>query len=174
MKRLFVMLCFWVSFVAEAEVLTAEQIIKLKEAGAGAGLISKIISSNAIYRALVTFDGVVKMKEAGIDDEMVIAVIDAGNPTVKVSAEEDRKDQKLTREIARREQRIQLYKKEMRAVRENLTALFADPNFKKWVDEGKLQGENLQQVFKYLKQFAAGEETDTFDNGDQINVDIQR
>ena len=99
-----------------AGVLNAEQVIQLQEAGGGKELINHIIENQAISRALVSFNDVIKMKKNGVSDEIIMSIIDAGNPTVKELAKQDEYDRKLLRHIERQKEIIRLQRKRQDAL----------------------------------------------------------
>ncbi|MFO7878298.1 MAG: hypothetical protein R6U55_17150 [Desulfovermiculus sp.] len=154
----------------EAGVLNAEQVVRLQEVGAGKELIAHIIESQAIARALVSFNDVVKMKENGVADESIIRIIDAGNPTVKELAKQDEYDRKLLRHIQRQKEIIKLQREGQDVLVDFITQLMNNEHLQEMVREGKISGEDYRRIVKYLKQFAKDEPT--YDWNDEGDIDI--
>ena len=157
-----------------AGVLKAEQVIRLQKAGAGKELITHIIESQAISRALVSFQDVLTMKENGVSDDIIRGIIDAGNPTVKELAKEDAYDRKLQRHIQRQKQIIQLQRKRQQALVDFLNKLIHNQHLQKLVQEKKISGDEYRHIVRYLKQYARDEPTYDWDDDGDINIDVRK
>jgi len=157
-----------------AGVLNAEQVIQLQEAGGGKELISHIIENQAISRALVSFNDVIKMKKNGVSDEIIMSIIDAGNPTVKELAKQDEYDRKLLRHIERQKEIIRLQRERQDALVDFLNKMVHNKYLQELVREGKISGDDYRQIVKYLKQYARDEPTYDWNDEGDIDVDISK
>jgi hypothetical protein len=151
--------CLLLPATVRAAVLSPADVLRLTRAGAGSELVAEIVRSNAIYRALVTVDGVVEMKEAGVEDSVILALIEAGDPTVDESVAEDSRDRRLQRELARREQILDLQRRELAVLRTHLVRLITNERVLELVDKGAVSGGDYAEIVRYLKAYAAGEES---------------
>ncbi len=164
---------FWAA-KSWAGVLNAEQVVQLQNAGAGKELISHIIEKQAIARALVSFNDVVTMKKNGISDEIIISIINAGNPTAMELAKQDEYDRKLLRRIERQKEIIQLERERLDVLVEFLNKLINNEHLLQLVREGKISGEDYRRIVKYLKQYARDEPTDDLTDEGDIDIDISK
>lgn len=171
---LITLLLLGVNLQSTASVLKAEEVIKLKKAGAGKELLTQIIKTNALSRALTSIDDVVKMKTAGVEDSTIIALIQAGNPTVDQSIKEEEQDLVLEREIKRRDKILALQKRELKVAREHLLGLINNKEVLALVKAGKIDSEEFADIVRYMKQYARDEDTNDIDEGDEINIDIKK
>lgn len=160
--------------LAEAFAVNANDIIKLKNAGVSDRIIKKVISSNAIARALISVDEIVEMKEAKIGDEIMLAFIEQTGTNGPELDREDAEDRALNRRIKREEEKLKLQKKELELLTEYLLKLITNPDIIKLVDEGKIAGENYAGIVKYLKQYAKDEETLEYGDEGDIRIDIDK
>jgi len=173
-KIILVVLSVMLAFQAQASVLTSDQVIHLKENGAGKELITRIIESQAVLRGLISVQGVVKMKKAGISDGVITEMIKAGNPTIEEAAEQDKKDRVLKRRIQRQEQLLQLRTKRLDMLAKFLQKLIQTEQLQNLVREGKVSGEQYRKIVKYLKQYARDEPTDEVEEEGNIEVNIDK
>jgi len=157
-----------------AFALNAEDIIRLKNAGAGNDLILKIDQSKAIYRALVSVDEVIELKSSGFSDEFILKKIEQGGATAPEQDREDAADRALKRRITRNEMKLGLLKKQLNVSVDYLSRLIANPDVVKLVKSGKIASEDYGEIVKYLKQYARGEETNEYGDGGNINIDIKK
>jgi hypothetical protein len=158
----------------QAGVLNAEQVLRLQKAGAGKDLIVHIIESQAIARALVSFDDLVAMKEGGVSDEIIIGIIDAGNPTAKELAKQDAYDRRLLRHIQRQREIILLQRERQEALVDFLSKLIHNNHLQELVSTGKISGDDYRRIVKYLKQYAKDEPTYEWDDEGDIDIEITK
>ncbi len=175
-KFIFAIMVFWSPFLGlfEAFAVSSNDIIKLKKAGVSDRVIKKVISSNAITRALISVDEIVEMKEAEIGDEIMLTFIEQAGANGPELDREDTEDRILKRRIRRDEERLQLQRKEFNLLIEYLSKLITNPEIIKLVHEGKIASEDYAGIVKYLKQYAKDEETLEYGNEGDINIDIDK
>jgi len=160
--------------LTDAFAVNSDDIIKLKNAGVSDRIIKKVISSNAIARALISVDEIVEMKEAEIGDEIMLALIEQAGTNGPELDREDAKDRALNRRIKREEERLQLQKKELNLLIEYISKLITNPEIIKLVHEGKIASEDYAGIVKYLKQYAKDEETLEYGDEGDIKIDIDK
>jgi len=131
-------------------------LIKLKKAGVSDKLISAVLESNAIDRAIISVNEIIAMKAANITDKAILKIIEGANPPVP---ELDR-DDALKREIERSKMKLELVKKQFDITSAYLSKLISNPEIIKLVKAGKISSQDYAAIVKYLKQYAASEETD--------------
>ncbi len=170
----FFILCMVLTTNVQAGVLNAEQVLRLQKAGAGKDLIVHIIESQAIARALVSFDDLVAMKEGGVSDQIIIGIIDAGNPTAKELAKQDEYDRRLLRHIQRQREIILLQRERQDALVDFLSKLIHNEHLQDLVNAGKISGEDYRRIVKYLKQYAKDEPTYEWDDEGDIDIEITK
>jgi hypothetical protein len=169
-----VLLWHFMCCVSIGYAVGSSDIVRLKKAGVSDRVIVKIIRSNAIARALLSVEEVIEMKAAQVGDEVILALIEGGSTTVPELDREDALDRALKRQIDRQEMVVMLQKKELDVLVAYLTALITNPEVVKLVHEGKLASEDYAAIVKYLKQYALGEETREYGEGDDITIDIKK
>ena len=151
-----------------------EDIVKLKKAGVSDRVTETIIRSNAITRGLVSVEEIIAMKAAHVGDEVILALIEGGSAPAPESDRQDALDRAIKRQIERQEMVVMLQQKEFDVLVTYLTKLITNPEVMKLVHEGKIAGEDYAAIVKYLKQYALGEETREYGEGDDITIDIDK
>ena len=176
LKYRFVIMILWHSLfgLTEAFALNSRDIVKLKKAGVSDGIIKKIISSDAIDRALISVDEIVEMKEAKIGDEIILVFIEQGGANGPELDRDDAEDRALNRAIKRGEAKLQLQKKEFDLLVQYLLKLITNPEIIKLVHEGKIASEEYAGIVKYLKQYAKDEETIEYGDEGDININVDK
>jgi len=175
-KYIFVIMMLWqaVFGLTEAFAVTSNDIVKLKKAGVSDKVIKKIISSDAIARALISVDEIVEMKEAEIGDEIILVFIEQGGANGPELDRDDAEDRALNRAIKREESKLQLQKKEFDLLVQYLSKLITNPEIIKLVHEGKIASADYAGIVKYLKQYARDEETIEYGDEGDINIDVDK
>ncbi|NVM22970.1 MAG: hypothetical protein HWN68_14465 [Desulfobacterales bacterium] len=135
-------------------------LIRLKKAGVSDKVISAVLESNAIDRAIISVDEIIAMKSAKLPDKAILKIIEDANPPVSELDREDAAGRELKREIKRAEMKLELLKKQFNVTSGYLSKLITNPEIIKLVKAGKISGQDYAAIVKYLKQYAASEETD--------------
>ncbi len=158
----------------KAFAVNPDDIIRLKEAGAGDRVIREIIRSRAVSRGLVSIREVVEMKAAGIGDGIIVTLLRYGSATGPELDREDAADRALGRDIHRSEAVLLYRQKEIDLLVGFLTRLVSNPDVLKLVREGKISGDDYARIVKYLKQYARDEETLEYGDEGDINIDVRK
>ena len=157
-----------VSAVSPADLVT------LKKAGVSNEVITEVMSSNAIDRAIISVDEIVAMKAAGMPDETILTMIRRANPTVSELDLEDAKDRSLGREIKRKEMKLYLIKKQLDVSIYFLSKLITNPEIIKLVQDGKIASEDYAAIVKHLKQYARDEDSVNYREDRHIDIDVKK
>ena len=175
-KHIVVVMVLWysISGLSGAFAVEPRDIVRLKQAGVSDSLLKEIIRSDAITRALISIDEIVEMKDVNIGDDVILTILEQGSAPVPELDREDAADRALKRRIKRQEMRLELQRKEFDLLVDYVSALITKPEIIKLVHEGKIASEDYARIVKYLKQYARGEETQEYDYGGDINIDIKK
>ena len=175
-KHIVVVMVLWysISGLSGAFAVEPRDIVRLKQAGVSDSLLKEIIRSDAIARALISIDEIVEMKDVNIGDDVILTILEQGSAPVPELDREDAADRALKRRIKRQEMRLELQRKEFDLLVDYVSALITKPEIIKLVHEGKIASEDYARIVKYLKQYARGEETQEYDYGGDINIDIKK
>ena len=157
-----------VSAVSPADLVT------LKKAGVSNEVITEVMSSNAIDRAIISVDEIVAMKAAGMPDETILTMIRRANPTVSELDLEDAKDRSLGREIKRKEMKLYIIKKQLDVSIYFLSKLITNPEIIKLVQDGKIASEDYAAIVKHLKQYARDEDSVNYREDRHIDIDVKK
>lgn len=152
-----------------AFAVTPADLIKLKKAGVSDKLISAVLESNAIDRAIISVDEIIAMKAANMPDKAILKIIEDANPPVSELDREDAKDRALKRAIKRAEMKLELLKKQFEITSGYLSKLITNPEIIRLVKAGKISSQDYAAIVKYLKQYTAGEETD---RPSDVSIDV--
>lgn len=146
-----------------------------------------LVSSPANVLAVDPSD-LVKLKKAGLPDEVIIAVaetnainraiisldeiiamksmpeivlvvIEDANRPIPDRDREDARGFALRRHLKRARMRLKFQKKELKVIREHLLKLMMNPEIIKLVDTGKISSKDYADIAKYLKQYARDEDS---------------
>lgn len=175
-KYICFMMVLWHSIFSSTNAFAVNpaDLIRLKKAGVSDKVITEIIDSDAISRAIVSIDEIIEMKAAKIGDEVILKIIEQANAPVPELDRQDAADRQLKREIKRQEMKLDFAKKELDIARKHLSKLITNPEIIKLVKAGKISGEDYAAIIKYLKQYAAGEETKEYGDEGDIDIDIKK
>ena len=128
-KYLLIIPIFWHSLfgLTGAFAFNSDDIIKMKEAGVSDKIIKKVISSNAISRAVISVDEIVEMKKAEIGDDIVLVIIEQSGANDPELDREEAEDRALKRKIRREEDKLQLQEKELNLLMAYISKLITNP-----------------------------------------------
>jgi hypothetical protein len=168
------MLWHFVFSVSIAFAVDPNDIVRLKKAGVSDTVLKEIVRTDAIARALLSVDEIIKMKKVEVGDEVILSILAQGSADVPELDKEDAADRELMRELKRQELRLELLRKEFNIFTAYVSALITNPEIIKLVREGKISGKDYAQIVKYLKQYARDEETREYGDEGDITIDIDK
>jgi len=166
-------------------------LVRLKKAGVSDQVISAVIKSNAIDRAIISTDEIVAMKAANMPDGAILKIIEDANQPVPELDRQDAKDFALKRDIKRlkmemqgkikraemklelKKKALEVTKKQLRIAREHLSKLITNPEIIKLAKDGKISGKDYAVIVKYLKQYARDEDSVDYREDRHIDIDIK-
>lgn len=149
-------------------------LVRLKEAGVSNGVITEVIGSNAVDRAIISVDEIIAMKTAEIPDEAIIKLIHEANPPVAELDGEDAQDRVLGREKRRTEVKLELLKRQLAVSVDYLSKLITNPEIMKLVNDGKISSEDYAAIVKHLKQYAGGEDSVDYREDRHIDMGVEK
>ena len=177
MKKYFyslvVLSCFIITPIVTLAVNPAD-LVKLKKAGVSNEVITEVIGSNAIDRAIISVNEIVAMKAAEMPDEAILKIIRRANPPVSELDSEDAKDRTLSHEIKREEMKLDLLKTQLDVSIDFLSKLIANPEIIKLVNDGKISSEDYAAIVKHLKQYARDEDSIDYREDRHMDIDIKK
>jgi len=159
---------------AIAFAVDPKDIVRLKKAGVSETVLTEIVRTDAIARALLSVDEIIEMKKVDVGDEVILSILAQGSAGAPELDREDAADRALMRELKRQELQLELLKKEFDLFVAYVSALITNPEIIKLVREGKVSGEDYAQIVKYLKQYARDEETREYGDQGDITIDIDK
>jgi hypothetical protein len=149
-------------------------LVRLKEAGVSNHVITEVISSNAVDRAIISVDEIIAMKAAEMPDEAIIKLIQEANPPVAELDGEDAQGRALAREKRREEVKLDLLKKQLAVSLDYLSKLITNPEIIKLVNNGKISSEDYVAIVKHLKQYAGGEDSVDYREDRHIDMGVKK
>ena len=155
-----------------------------------------LVSSPAHVLAVDPSD-LVKLKKAGLPDEVIIAVAESNainraiisvdeiiamksmpeivlvviadaNRPIPARDREDARSFAMRRHLKRATMRLKFQRKELKVAREHLLKLMMNPEILKLVKTGKISSKDYADITKYLKQYARNE--DSVDYREDIRI----
>jgi hypothetical protein len=160
--------------VSIAFAVDPKDIVRLKKAGVSDTVLSEIVRTDAIARALLSVDEIIEMKQVDVGDEVILSILAQGSAGATELDREDAADRALVRELKRQELELELLRKEFDLFVTYVSALITNPEITKLVREGKISGDDYAQIVKYLKQYARDEETREYGDQGDITIDIDK
>ena len=175
-KYFFSLVVIWYFIFTPIAVLAVSpaDLVTLKKAGVGNEVITEVISSNAIDRAIISVDEIVAMKAAEMSDETILTIIRRANPAVSDLDAEDAKDRSLSRETKRKEIKLDFIKKQLDVSIDFLSKLITNPEIMKLVRDGKIASEDYAAIIKHLKQYARDEDSVDYREDRNRDIDIKK
>ena len=168
------LLVYLIAMVTPALAVDPKDIVRLKKAGVSDTVLTEIVRTDAIARALLSVDEIIEMKKVDVGDEVILSILAQGSASAPELDREDAADRALTRELKRQELQLELLRKEFDLFAAYVSTLITNPEIIKLVREGKISSDDYGQIVKYLKQYARDEETREYGDEGEITIDIDK